>query len=212
MVKPLTSSTSDCIENRRPMPATGLRRSNLGCSAWTEKLRPPSASGPISAAKKPAASIGSTTMKPPSASSPSQRPIASALPRIAGSGFSAERIQTWASAAMPLPAPISTMTPKPTTIALASSRERGSSPRSRASRRRLGVACSVFSPLIAGLGQVRKPPCKIGARTPRPRGGPPADEKSIDARSSLLAAWSAAGRWHPDEGRRLTWSIQGGTP
>src|SRR3546814_5428742 len=52
--------------------------------------------------------------------------------------------QSAAFAAMPAPLTINATTPVATTIAVDSSRERGSSPFSRASRRRLGVARSVF--------------------------------------------------------------------
>ncbi len=81
-----------------------------------------------------------------SSSSPKWPNRAIGVCRSVGSGASAARIQPSALREMLAEKPSRASTPAVNTAAVASSRERGMLPCSRASRRRFSVGCSVFSP------------------------------------------------------------------
>ncbi len=131
---------------RRFMPAIGLSRLKSGISDLFDQRSPPIATGDRKQASRQITSSGHMATSKRSINSPKCPNNAWGCRRSPGSGLSATCIQVLALRAMVPEKAISASTPAPNTAAVASSRERGMLPCSRASRRRFSVGCSVFSP------------------------------------------------------------------
>ncbi len=129
------------------MPASGLSRFRSGVSALPEKRSPPIRTGPMKPASRHRPIIGSTTHSSCSNSAPTWPNNWSGCLNSWGSGLSAIFIQPSEPRASGADIVSRATTPAPNTAAVASSRERGMLPCSRASRRRFSLGCSVRSPL-----------------------------------------------------------------
>jgi len=131
---------------RRFIPAIGLSRFTSGIRDLLDQRRPPIPTGDRKLASRHTTTSGHSASSSWARLSPKWPNRAIGFWRRPGSGLSACFIQACALREMPPEKAMSASTPAPNTAAVASSRERGMLPCSRASRSRFSVGCSVFSP------------------------------------------------------------------
>ena len=160
-----SSSATLSAPYRRLSPAIGLSRFRSGVSALLENCSPPISTGPRKPASRHSPIIGSITHSSCSSRLPTWPNNWSGCLNSWGSGLSAIFIQPSEPRASGMAMVSSATTPAPNTAAVASSRERGMLPCSRASRRRFSLGCSVRSPLsscsaMALRRENRRPRCK----------------------------------------------------
>src|SRR5471030_841363 len=170
----LTSSTSAFEETMLTRPLNGLSLAKFGAMALPENSQPPTSSGDASATTITATPIGRQASSTRPTSTPTRWISTSVLKTCSRSSASPDTIAELRSRTMPLPVNHRQAPAAINTVNVATSRDRGTSPSSRACSRRFADAGSVFSASLSSAIKhsvdFRCPPRRAGlARATRHR-------------------------------------------